>query len=365
MHELQALAVQGERREIEFKESVHDKPAARKVIRAVAAMANLRDGGLVVLGIEDKTGAIRGLSPSELSQWSDRDKALNTVNAQLDPSVDLETHQIGSCVVLEVRPFSKVPIVARTSKGEAHQPDALVEGALLYRSSVTISSSPISRLEDWIELRETLLIRAWAGAKRLEDERKRAERAADEERVREALRAARDAFIPPVVRDIKPQRGLFKILSGNFRLATIRTHQSEAKTNLKSIYTAFVAYSGETDRFPPSLETAGFKPRPGGKYVYRAVDGEIIGAEQRTDRPELVAAGLRCLARYDARPHISERTFLVMAVARIEPEGLIDVWIVDRFGDPRCLTPETTDAEARRWNERLDAMPFTLGTDAT
>ncbi|NOJ86842.1 AlbA family DNA-binding domain-containing protein [Myxococcus xanthus] len=348
IEELRTLATNGERREIEFKEGVRDKAATRKVIRAVAAMANLRSGGLVVLGIEDKTGVLCGLSPNELAHWGDRDKVLSTINAQLEPAVDLKVHQIESCIVLEVSTFSKVPIVVRVSKGESHQPDALVEGTLLYRSSLTVSSAPISRLEDWAELRETLLLRAGEGARHLENDRKRAAQFAEEERVREVLRARRDVFVPPSLTNEATAPGFLGRLLTDFRLSTIKSHQAEAKTNLKSIYTSFRSYYSETDRHPASLEQAGFNPQPNGRYVYRAVPEEIVGAEHRTDRPELVAEGLRHLARYDAEPHIATRTFLVMAVTRIEPEELFDIWIVDRFGDPRCLTPETTNLALRR-----------------
>ena len=354
LDELQLLVAQGEHRHVEFKELVGGRSATRKVVQAVAAMANLREGGLVVLGVDDRR-VVKGLSATELSHWGKRDHAMSTVNAALDPAVDLKPHVIGHCVVLEVLPFARTPIIVRVSKGASDQPDGLVEGVLYYRSSVVTSSTAIARLEDWVELRETLLLRAQAGAKRLDEEHARIARAAEEDRIREVLRAARTAVFP-ASRKGKEIRGFFGLVAGNFRLAQIRSQQSEAKANLKAAYTAFRAYFQETDRFPPSLGDAGFEPHSGGRYVYRAIDGELVGAEQRSDRPELVAEGLRELARFGGTPHISERDFLVMAVTRFEREALLDVWIIDRFGDPRCLTPETTDVEERKRKERWDAL---------
>lgn len=345
--ELEALIRGGEQREVEFKETVGDNGARRKVVRAVAAMANLRHGGLVVLGVTDSTGAIVGLPPAELSLWSDRDKARSAVNAFLDPAVDLQPHRVGDCVVLEVRPFLKTPVIVRVSKGVSDSSDGLVEGQLIYRSSMMTSSAPIARLEDWSELRETLILRAHASARKLDEERKRAEVAADEERIVELVRAAQETLMP---RGIEPERpnNLLGIVTG-IRLFQIRSQQTEAKTYLKAAYTALQVYWQETDRYPATLADAGFQPSPGGRYIYRAVEGEIFGGEQVKDRAALVADGIRVVAHFDTEPHIGTRSFLVMAVTRIEPEGMLDVWFIDRFGEPRCLTPETTDKESRRW----------------
>lgn len=352
--ELVSLAQAGEQRDVEFKEAVSDLSARRKVVRAVAAMANLRTGGLVVLGVADKTRELKGLAPPELRLWSDRDSARSAVNANLEPAVDLQPHRVGDCVVLEVRPFSKTPVIVKRSIGASDAPDALVIGDLIYRSSAMTSSAPIASLEDWTELRETLILRAQAGANRLESDRRRAEMEVEEERVRELFNAMADSVVSHASDPKKPS--LFDRLAGNLRSFQIRAQQSEAKANLKSAYTALRSYWYETERYPETLADAGFKPYPGGRYVYRAVAGEIIGAEQMTDRAALVAEGLRVLNRYDAEPHIGLRSFLVMAVARIEPEGFIDVWFIDRFGEPRCLTPETTDQEARLRNAEWEAI---------
>jgi hypothetical protein len=219
---------------------------------------------------------------------------------------------------------------------------------------------PIGVLEDWVELRETLLLRAQAGARRLEDDRRRAEHEADEERIRELRRNPPAGTMPSPQPEQPAKLGIVGIVRQNFRLAQIKSQQSEAKATLKAAYTALRAYFQEVDRYPSSLAVAGFQPYPGGRYVYRAVETEIVGAEQRVDRPELVAEGLRKLATYNAEPHIGPRTFLIMAVTRIEPERLIDLWIIDSFGEPRCITPETTSLEERRrlaWWDSLLATP--------
>lgn len=359
LDELESLVKLGEQRHLEFKESVSDKGAIRKVVRAVAAMSNLREGGLVILGVEDKTTTLRGLPEADRAHWGDTDKARSTINAFVDPAVYLRAHTVGSCVILDVDPFTRTPIIARLSKGESHQPNAIVEGALYYRSSVTTSSAPISRLEDWNELRETLLIRTSEGVRRLDEESRRTQQRAQEDRIREILGAAKATFVPHRQAGPNPSRAL-ALINRNRRLFQIRAQQAEAKANLRAIYTSFVAYFHETDRYPESILASHFQPQPNGRYVYRAIEGEILGAEKRSDRAEIVAEGHRLLKRYDAQPHIGARSFLVMAATLVEPENLLDVWIVDRFGDPRCLTPETTDLEARRTKHSFDEIQASI-----
>lgn len=83
-----------------------------KVARAAMAMGNLRDGGLVVLGIaNDQIAAMRpGLNETELAEWSDFDLVSASLSRYSDPPVSFELHKItvsngARVVVLEVAEF--------------------------------------------------------------------------------------------------------------------------------------------------------------------------------------------------------------------------------------------------------------------
>lgn len=90
-----------ERRGIEFKGPGprSDKQLFAKVMRAVLGMANRRDGGLVVMGVEDNgTGLVlTGLSTADLSTWKYDDVA-DSLAAYADPSVSFE---------LEIREYNR------------------------------------------------------------------------------------------------------------------------------------------------------------------------------------------------------------------------------------------------------------------
>lgn len=83
-----------------------------KVARAAMAMGNLRDGGLVVLGIaNDQIAAMQpGLNDVELAEWSDFDLVSASLSRYSDPPVSFELHKVTMSngawvVVLEVAEF--------------------------------------------------------------------------------------------------------------------------------------------------------------------------------------------------------------------------------------------------------------------
>lgn len=109
------LAGDHELRRIELKGSGMLRQNARfvaKVARATMAMGNLRDGGLVVIGIaNDQVAAmLPGLNDAELADWSDFDLVTAALGKYSDPPVSFELHKFelstgARVVVLEVAEF--------------------------------------------------------------------------------------------------------------------------------------------------------------------------------------------------------------------------------------------------------------------
>lgn len=106
-----------------------DKPYVAKVARAVMAMGNLRDGGLVCLGIDDTQLALMnpGLDPVQLEQWSDVDEVNVALTRYIDPPADIRVTPMQlrpgvHVVVLEVREFFDLPHLCRRSlQGEVQE----------------------------------------------------------------------------------------------------------------------------------------------------------------------------------------------------------------------------------------------------
>lgn len=151
------LATGGERYDVEYKRPGRraDRRYFSGVARAVLAMANRRDGGTVVIGVEEKRGspaALIGLSPDELTTWR-ADDVRDALATYAEPSVDVEVLQVAlddkTAVVIRVREFADVPVLCRKDGEDVR------EGALYVRSRRKPESIEVPRqaeMRDLIEL---------------------------------------------------------------------------------------------------------------------------------------------------------------------------------------------------------------------
>ncbi len=131
-----------------------DKAFAVKVARAALAMANRRDGGVVVLGVDDaRPLASPGLSADELAEWMDRDRLGDLWGTYCDGAMDVEPRRVDLdgkvFVVLFVAEFATVPILCRQD-----YPGTLIRGACYVRAhGGRVESRPI-RTE--VEMRQLI-----------------------------------------------------------------------------------------------------------------------------------------------------------------------------------------------------------------
>lgn len=91
-----------------------------RVARAAMAMGNLRDGGLVCLGIADDQLAAMGpgLDDGAFQQWSDHDDVSDALSRYSEPPVSFHPHPTelsngARVVVLEIAEFEDVPHVCK------------------------------------------------------------------------------------------------------------------------------------------------------------------------------------------------------------------------------------------------------------
>ena len=142
-----------------------DKWLFGRVLRAMMGMANMRDGGLVILGVAEnrKTPEPVGLSKSDLKTWNFDDLAAGVApyaapNIRFDREV--ATYNNRSFLVLRIHEFEDVPIICRkelqvpnsvTGKNEV----ILKIGGLYVRSRSKPETVPVSTeadMRDVIEL---------------------------------------------------------------------------------------------------------------------------------------------------------------------------------------------------------------------
>ncbi|MBU8868583.1 RNA-binding domain-containing protein [Paenarthrobacter aromaticivorans] len=168
--ELAAVITVGhETRSVEFKAAgqLSDKAYVALVARAALAMANQRDGGNIVLGVDDSNpGDSTGLSQNQVREWTSLDDVADKLNRYCDPPlilrVEARTHPNGeSVVVVEVGEFSEIPSLC-----VKEYPGILVLGQL-YTRSLRKPESSIYHTHN--EMREVLDLATQKGLRRFRE----------------------------------------------------------------------------------------------------------------------------------------------------------------------------------------------------
>lgn len=171
------MAIGHETQGVEFKGPFArtDKDQFAKVVRAILGMANHRDGGLVIVGIDEhddgsgKTLRVVGMTPDERQSW-DQDAVLSSVNSYADPFVELNVepiqHDGKHLIAIRVREFAELPVLCKKpfmkQAGDKREP-VLREGACYVRRRGRIESSEIPT---HVEMRELLDLSTEKGIRR-------------------------------------------------------------------------------------------------------------------------------------------------------------------------------------------------------
>ena len=123
-----------EERYLEYKSSLNwnDRKTKAKIAKATMAMANIPDGGFLILGVESD-GSPQGMVHEDFLSF-DQDAVQELVNEYADPYVELTVsadhlESYGDFVVVQVQQFTDLPVVCKKT-GAEH----LRRGALYTRS---------------------------------------------------------------------------------------------------------------------------------------------------------------------------------------------------------------------------------------
>jgi hypothetical protein len=154
----QLLALGHESRHFELKGpgDLKDKVFSAKVARAAMAMGNLRDGGMVCLGIDDKSIAemLPGLSPDQVDEWTNFDIVSDQLARYSDPPVTFHSQVVelssgATVVVLVVQEFSRELHVCKRNF-----PEVLQQGQTYVRPRGTPRSSHVPSATEMRELHD-------------------------------------------------------------------------------------------------------------------------------------------------------------------------------------------------------------------
>jgi predicted HTH transcriptional regulator len=109
-----------EQRGVEFKAAgdLCDGNYRARVVRAVLGMANRRDGGRVILGVDDGDPANSvGVSQAQAESWTTFDDVADQISKYADPMVEFSSSQVqfdgNQFVVIDVDEFREVPVLCK------------------------------------------------------------------------------------------------------------------------------------------------------------------------------------------------------------------------------------------------------------
>lgn len=160
-----------ERRDFEVKGagSLNDKPLLMKVVKAALGLGNLRGGGHVAIGIDDKRMRLMepGLTQEQVSSWMNYDQLATHLRNYSDPPVQFELKEVAlsnhaRVVVLEVFEFADVPHLCAADDSTSK----LRKGALYVRTRgmpCTTEFASSTEMREVLELASSKRLREYLG----------------------------------------------------------------------------------------------------------------------------------------------------------------------------------------------------------
>lgn len=128
-----------------------------EITKDVLAFANSRDGGVILVGVNDKSGTLEGLTDEQSASF-DQTNFNSFIQKYTDPRHTANVHRIeidGSRIVaIDVPEFSEVPILcARDANSSINSSRLILKKAALYKRTDRATSEVV---EDAQEMRELL-----------------------------------------------------------------------------------------------------------------------------------------------------------------------------------------------------------------
>ena len=160
--ELEAILAQGhETQGVEFKGPGKRTNSAflASVIRAMLGLANHRDGGHVILGVDSESLEPTGLDDDEAASWLNYDALAPAVNEYASPSVSFDVQSLrfreNKIVIIRVEEFVEIPILCKKEfQGPGKKSSLLRRGACYVRASHKPETSEIPSEQEMRELLE-------------------------------------------------------------------------------------------------------------------------------------------------------------------------------------------------------------------
>lgn len=132
-----ALGLCQESYRVDFKESAAWTVLRDKLVKTVLGMGNLRDGGLIIVGVSERNEnwEVTGISPEDLLRY-DVDDMFGYFERFVSPFAEIDIVQVSrppkKFLAIQVHEFQELPLVCKRN-GADPNPEGLFEGAVYIR----------------------------------------------------------------------------------------------------------------------------------------------------------------------------------------------------------------------------------------
>ena len=152
---------------VEFKSPgpMSNRRLVAQVIKAILGMSNRRDGGIVIIGVEDSSGVLTpvGLMSSALDSWTP-DALSDQVSNYADPSasftLEKREYEGNVYVAIEVEEFSDIPVLCKRDYGDVLRAGAFATDGI-FSQYMFMDVRKRMRLTDWGRLYGLNRISTW------------------------------------------------------------------------------------------------------------------------------------------------------------------------------------------------------------
>jgi hypothetical protein len=134
-----------------------------EITKDVLAFSNTRDGGVILIGVNDKSGVLEGLTEEQNASF-DQTKFNSFVHKYTDPHHTSNVHRIvideKRLVAIDVPEFSEVPVLCARDANSSSNPSKLIlRKASLYKRTDKATSQPVEDADGMRELLNRGLLR--------------------------------------------------------------------------------------------------------------------------------------------------------------------------------------------------------------
>jgi predicted HTH transcriptional regulator len=162
---------------VEFKSNCDFETLKFKVTKTAMALANLRDGGQIIVGVSQddfRNFVVEGIIPAN-AQTFVHEVVYEFVNRYASPPVELRVLQFAfdgkDFVVISVSPFERTPIVCRRNTPDGTpKTDQMHEGAFYVRTTDRVGTERVKSAAMMSDLLELATVRRMAEQDRLRRE---------------------------------------------------------------------------------------------------------------------------------------------------------------------------------------------------